>query len=148
MNLKNTPGFKLAYLTRQKRQLIDIYLSELSLSRTQWQVLICLQIISPPIYQQDILKNLDIDAAHLARVLEQLETENYITRKQAENNRRCLIIHATKKGEKTINYIKEAVAKETQLLFSGFTTDEQTQFIKLLDKMTMNVLTAITPMEI
>lgn len=143
MNLKETPGFKIAHLTRLKRQLMDLYLSEFGLSRTQWQVLIWLQILGNPSYQQDILKNIDIDAAHLTRVLEQLEDNKYITRTRVENNRRLLAINTTPKGKKIIAAVENIIEKETKIIFTGFSADEKKQFNSLLNRIEQNVLHAL-----
>jgi DNA-binding MarR family transcriptional regulator len=143
MNVKETPGFKIASLTRLKRQLMDLYLSEFGLSRTQWQVLIWLQILGNPSYQQDILKNIDIDAAHLTRVLEQLEDAQYITRTRVESNRRLLAINTTTKGKKIIATVEDIIEKETKILFAGFSSDEKKQFTSLLNRIEQNVLQAL-----
>jgi len=89
---KITIGFQLAKILKLKRRFIDIEMKELGLSRTGWQVLFWLTILAP-CSQKELLKNLDIDAGHLARVklLAQVEenVESVLTTyiiKDAENN--------------------------------------------------------------
>lgn len=139
MNFKDTPGFKLAHITKLKRQLLDVYLEPYGLSRTQYLVFIWLEILGCPTFQKDLLQHIDIDAAHLTRVLEQLETDKYIKRYCVENNRRALAIQCTKKGKDFIRFIQTAIEKETEVIFCGFTNKEKNEFIKLLNKVERNL---------
>ncbi|NNM59112.1 MAG: MarR family transcriptional regulator [Legionellales bacterium] len=143
MNFSDTAGFKLAKLTRLKRQLLDAYLSKFGLSRTQWQAMFWLDILDNPVPQQDILKNMELDAGHLARVLDQLEKIGYVVRHRAENNRRAVLVTLTTEGKKLNSLIKIAVKKETEVLFKDFSPGEKTQFIEQLDKITHNITLAL-----
>ena len=71
---KVTLGFQLAKMAKLKRQLIDAYVADIGLSKTEWQALFWLNKLGD-CTQKELLKNLDVDAGHLARVLEKLEQD-------------------------------------------------------------------------
>lgn len=143
MKFNDMPSFKLVKIIHLKRLYVDSQLVELGLTRTQWQTMIILDILAEPISQQDILKNIDIDAAHLTRTLNQLEDNNYISRYRQQENRRSAFIKITDKGEKTIKKIKTVMENETQVFFTGFSEDEIKIFLSQLEKVEKNFISSV-----
>src|SRR5690606_25340991 len=99
--IHHSMGAKLARLVKLKRRFIDNELKKLRLCRTEWQVLLWVGAICP-CPQQELLKNLDIDAAHLTRLLIKLEKDKYICREFIDGNRRAFLIRLTDYSKKHI----------------------------------------------
>jgi DNA-binding MarR family transcriptional regulator len=141
---ENDIGLKLVRIVRLKRQLIDIRLDATDLSRTQWQALLWIHRIEN-CTQKDLLKHLDIDAGHLARVLEQLEQRKYIIRKPLPTDRRCLSIQATAHSKRhVIPKILRALEEEKDILLSGLNQQDRTQLLQLLCELEKNLETQLS----
>lgn len=140
-------GYQLARVLKFKRHFLDLELKKVGLSRTQWQVLfgvIILQCRS----QQELLKNLDIDPAYLARTLEKLEELQYIVRRPLKDDRRCLLIEMTEYGkEQVAPHVQAALAKEDALLLRGLSHQEQQHLSKLLLQLEQNMTSVLNSEE-
>jgi DNA-binding MarR family transcriptional regulator len=143
MKFNDMPSFKLVKIIHLKRLYVDSQLSKLALTRTQWQIMIILDILEEPISQQDILKNIDIDAAQLTRTLNQLENNNYIARYREQQNRRSAFIKITVKGKKIIQKIKTVMENETRIFFTDFSEDEKKSFLSQLKKVEKNFISGV-----
>ncbi len=138
-SVENSIGLKLVKVVKLKRHFIDIEIKELGLSRTQWQVLFWLQILGS-CTQKELLANLDIDAGHLARVLEEFEKNKYITRSPSKEDRRSLFIQITPYTEqKLLPKIEKAIHQEDTVLLKGLKADERNQLKNLLNKLEENL---------
>jgi DNA-binding MarR family transcriptional regulator len=137
--IRSTVGFQLAHILKLKRRFIDLEMKKLSLSRTQWQVLLWMKILGP-CSQKELLKNLDIDAAHLARVLEEFEKNNYVIRMPMPDDRRALSIQLTTfSKEKVMPHLEATLAKENAILLKGLSINDKKNLGKLLEKLTNNM---------
>jgi DNA-binding MarR family transcriptional regulator len=95
--------------------------------------------------QKELLKNLDIDAGHLARVLEDFEKKEYIVRSPIEGNRRSLFIQLTNYGKTSLMpHIQHTIDKESSILLNGINDKDQKLLIKLLNQLEMNMEIALT----
>lgn len=139
LNPETTIGFQLAKILKLKRRFIDIEMKELGLSRTGWQVLFWLKILGS-CSQKELLKNLDIDAAHLARILEDFETKEYITRSPIKGNRRCLFIDVTPYSKQYLMpQIQATIEKESAILLDGVSDANRKLLITLLKQIETNI---------
>lgn len=141
--LAPTFGFQIALIAKLKRKLIDTYVANLELSRTEWQALFWINRLGD-CGQKELLKNLEIDAGHLARVLEKLEKKNYITRMPIPTNRRCVFIHLTEYSKKNIiPKILLAMKKEDQVIFEQISDEDKIYLQQLLLKIENNLEVAL-----
>jgi DNA-binding MarR family transcriptional regulator len=136
---KNLIGPQLAKVTNRLRRYIDNEMKIFDLSRTQWQVLCTLRNMGS-CSQKDLLGRLDIDAAHLARVLDKLENRQYITRDKLDQDRRALFIKMTPLAiEQLVPHLTQVHIKEHEVLLRGLTTTETQQLSQLLNKLENNL---------
>ena len=139
-----TIGYQLSKILKLKRRLTDQKMQSLNLSRTQWLTLVWIQIIGSPCWQKDLLANLEIDAAHLTRILAELESRNYIQRTIVDKNRRCLLIDFTDYYIKEIEpFITNIIETENNILLSNLNDDDKTHLIKLLNQLEQNISNAL-----
>lgn len=134
-----TIGFQMLKILKLTRKFIDVEMKELGISRTGWQVLFWMKILGS-CSQKELLKNLDIDAGHLARVLEDFEQKDYIVRTPIEGNRRSLFIQMTKYGRKSLMpYVEATIEREGAILLNGINDKDKCRFIKLLNQLEANM---------
>jgi MarR family transcriptional regulator for hemolysin len=134
---------QLVQVTHNKRALLDEKMKAHKLCRTQWRALAQFIYLSKPITQQDLLKALDIDPAHLARTLESIEEMDLIKRETVPNNKRARYVLLTPKGEDLLIEIQAIIDWEASVLYKDFTTQERQQFEDLLGKMDQNIAQAL-----
>lgn len=144
INYQILVGPQIAKLTNRLRRYIDNEMKAYDLSRTQWQVM-CILRNTGPCSQQDLLGNLDIDAAHLTRVLDKLENKNYIIRERLSQDRRSLFIKMTPLAtEQLLPHLIQVNKQEHEILLEGLTNCETQQLIKLLKKLENNINKALS----
>jgi len=142
-----TIGFQMLKILKLTRKFLDAEMKALGISRTGWQVLFWMHILGS-CSQKELLKNLDIDAGHLARVLEDFEQKEYIVRTPIEGNRRSLFIQMTKYGRKSLMpYVEAAIEKEGYILLNGINDKDKARFIKLLNQLELNMTAALNDYE-
>lgn len=130
-------------ILKLKRRLVDIAMKtemkEIGFTRTGWQVLFWMENLGP-CTQKELLKNMEIDAGHLARVLEEFEAKNYITRSPRKEDRRCLLIETTEFAEQHLMpKVRETMAKEEAILFQGVSDEEKQSLKHLLSRLEQNL---------
>lgn len=135
---------QLVKILKLKRQFIDRELKNVNISRTQWQVLLW-QHWCGPCSQQELLNYLDIDAAHLTRVLVSLEEKQWITRTTIDGDRRALSICITDYcKEHIIPLIEKTVQKKHAMMFQGVSGANKQQLIGLLNQLSANLDALLT----
>jgi MarR family transcriptional regulator for hemolysin len=143
MKIQETIGFKISTVLTLKRRLTDIDMKALGLSRTQWRVLLRLNI-SGSSTQKKMLEYLDIDCAHLTRVLDQLEQEGLVTRTLSQEDRRVRIVSLTQKCQQHIMpHIVHTLTHENDVLLKKVSASEKKQLGQLLDQLEQNLSAAL-----
>ena len=138
-------GFAIAKICKLKRQLVDAEMKKFDICRSKWQTLVWLHILGP-CSQQDLLKRLEIDAAHLARVLEAFEREKWIVRTRSPDDRRALLIEITPLCQRNIMPKIEAIIQnENKLMLKGLTKEDKITLMHLLKTIEDNLLTLVEP---
>ena len=90
---------------------------------------------TPGISQDKLAQRLYINKSSVARVLQTLESDGFITRCQNESDRRETLVYPTEKAEKVLPIIREAAKSWEDFLFSGFNDDEREAFMGMLEKL-------------
>jgi DNA-binding MarR family transcriptional regulator len=136
-------NFHIAKIFRLKRRIMDAEMKKLDICRSKWQTLIWLKTLGA-CSQQELLKHLDIDAAHLARVLEAFDREQWIIRTRSSEDRRAVLIDITEKCRSDIMpAIEHGLQKEVDIMLDSLSTTEKTTLNRLLTKIETNLLTAV-----
>jgi DNA-binding MarR family transcriptional regulator len=143
VHAKNTIGFQLIKILKLKRRFVDIEMNELGLSRTAWRVLFWMNILGA-CSQKELLKNLEIDAGHLSRVLEGFEKKGYIVRTPIQGNRRSLFIQMTEYGKLFLMpHMQLAINKEDAILLNEINEQDRKLLFKLLNQLEANMQVAL-----
>lgn len=90
---------------------------------------------NPGISQDRLAKKLYINKSSVARVLQTLEGDGFITRTPCESDRRMTLVYPTEKAEKLLPIIKEATENWESFLFDSLEESEREQFMTTLEKL-------------
>lgn len=142
-DIETSIGHKIVALVKSKRELIDIAMDRLQLSRTQWQIMVKFCMLDMPCTQAKLLTLLEIDRAHLARSLGQLEHRELIKRESVKSDRRISEVQLTQKGESLLKKVQEIMRDEANILLKNITLEEQQNFKAILNKISNNILTEL-----
>lgn len=137
--MKKVVGFQLARILWLKRRFIDNEMKKLSLSRSQWQTLHWLNMISP-CSQKELLNYMDVDKAQMARILDEFEKNGYITRTRIPEDRRSLFIELTSLSkDQLIPQLEKTFKCENKILLRGLNSLDQEKLLTLLEKIEKNI---------
>ncbi len=132
-------GHHLAHIVNLKRRRLDSYLQSAGITRPQCQVLLMLHVHGDGT-QKSLLGRLDMDPAQLARTLDALEKDGYVTRRQWQENRRCMFVEMTEHcRNERMPALLAAMNSVEQQLFHGFSKDELALMHSMLNKMQANL---------
>ena len=88
----------------------------------------------------DILDKFNsINKSTLSEILNNLEKNNYISRKEAKDDSRKKIIYLTDKAREVINVLKKNFDNIAHKVLDDISNDEYDTFKKMLDKMERNI---------
>ena len=88
----------------------------------------------------DILDKFNsINKSTLSEILNNLEKNNYISRKEAKDDSRKKIIYLTDKAREVINVLKKNFDNVAHKVLDDISNDEYDTFKKMLDKMERNI---------
>ncbi len=142
-NINDQIPYKLVKVLTLHRNLLDVEMKKFGLCRTEWRIFLFLRIINP-CSQQELLKLMDIDAAHLTRTLDSLVTKGYVQRSHAESNRRSIFIETTEHYKNSLMpHIETLIKKEENVLSNNINAKDKLLLIKLLNMLEINLETAL-----
>jgi DNA-binding MarR family transcriptional regulator len=92
------------------------------------------------INQETLTANFGVNKATTARAIAKLVKEGYVTRKRDKADNRAYKIYLTKKGKKIGLKLNAVVQQLAETLSTGLTEAEKASIIRLLTKMSQNIL--------
>jgi len=143
MNLDKLIGFKFLQIINLKRQIVDQEIKALGLSRLQWQIFAWMGILGLPCSQKELLQNMEMDRGNLARLLDQLETDELVARTPILGNRRSLEIALRPKGTIIMEKVSKALQKENACMLDGMNKKEVQNLEILLVQVIENLQTVV-----
>ena len=111
----------------------------LSLTLAQCKALITL-FKNEGISQKRLCELADIEPMTLVRILDRMEAEGYIERRDDPADRRARTLYVTKKASPILDHIWEVSAQTRQEMFAGLTTEERNTLLTLLERVHENLL--------
>ncbi len=124
---------------RLNEQLIDHLMLPLGLSRTQWKIIARFTLLPIPCTQQQLLTSMEIDRAHLARALSQLESRGLLRRERIAEDRRALHIFPTDAGLGVLQKIEEILQAESRSLTQGFNEEDVQTLHQAIERIQANI---------
>lgn len=91
------------------------------------------------LYQEDIIKKLQIDKSAVTRILKRMEKKNLIKRIPAPNDKRCYLIEITKTGLEKQRLVDNVFSKKDHDIAAGLSKDEQNELRRMLEIIKDNI---------
>ena len=135
-------GFEMAMTASAYRSAGQKMLKELGqydITREQLGILLVLSL-TDGLYQTQIANILGKDRPNITRMIDVLETNNFIRREKDENNRRILKVYLTDKGYKQIELAKPFKDRMNAAQYKNMTDEEIEILVSLLRKVRNNIL--------
>lgn len=115
---------------------------EVGLSRTQWQVLYQLYSLDGQT-QTDLAERLSMAKPPLGKVIDRLEEDGWVTRKEDPTDRRAKRVFVTKKVYPLIEPLEGAVEKIGEIAMNGIPVRDRKIFDTLLRRIHANLANAL-----
>src|SRR5437870_3654217 len=93
---------------RAWRLKLDERLKPMGLSQAKWRTLLHLSRASEPLTQAEIAARLGIEEPTLVTLLHRLENDRWVSRRNAEHDRRCKTVHLAPRAQRVIDEINSA----------------------------------------
>lgn len=129
--------YRMGFLTRRWRQVLDSAFQSLGLTDALWRPLLHLHHMGDNIRQKDLAASLGIEGPSLARILDQLIARGLIDRSEDANDRRAKLLTLAPQARALVTKITGRVAAlEAELLseFSELEINQMTDFVERLEK--------------
>lgn len=123
----------LTRMSRAYRQAADGSLAELGLSTaTAWPVVIVGRM-GDGVRQKVVAEELGIEAPSLVRLLDQLEANGFLARKDDPDDRRAKTLHLTKLGRAVVADVEALLVDLRRRIFEGVSREDADTFLRVLD---------------
>lgn len=126
---------RLATLNRQDS---NQRLKQYNLTGNEGTVLMILKH-HPEIYQEDIIKELQIDKSAVTRLLQNMENKNLIRRIQSPEDKRYYLIVITKQGLEKQELVDNIFSKKDKDIVTGLSEYEQVELRRMLEVIKNNL---------
>lgn len=134
--------FRLTYLTRRWRKVLDTEFQSSGLTDATWRPLLHLHILGENIRQKDLAASLGIEGPSLVRLIDSLITKNLIERSEDDRDRRAKLLRLTPEGLKLVDRIRKTVTGLEDGIFSSFNDYELAQFADFVQRLESAVIDA------
>jgi MarR family transcriptional regulator for hemolysin len=134
--------FRLTYLTRRWRKVLDVEFQSSGLTDATWRPLLHLHILGEDIRQKDLAASLGIEGPSLVRLMDSLIAKGLIERSEDTRDRRAKLLRLTPEGLKLVDHIRKTVTGLEVGVFSSFSDDELAQFADFVQRLESSVIDA------
>lgn len=134
-------GFRLFLVARLWRREIDEALGHYGLSAATWQPLAHVARLGEGIRQRDLAESLGIEGPSLVRLLDTLESQGLIERREDETDRRAKAVHLTADGRTLVEGIRGVTAEVRERLLAGIPDADMMLCLGLLGRVEQNIST-------
>ncbi|MGW6401282.1 MarR family winged helix-turn-helix transcriptional regulator [Streptomyces sp. NPDC055134] len=90
--------------------------------------------------QADLIKSLGLDPSTVTKMLQRLEQSGFVTRKPSPNDRRAVVVSATRAGQALRKQVRQAWRDLEQVTAAGFTEAECRQAMQVLTRIEANLM--------
>lgn len=92
--------------------------------------------------QADLIKTLGLDPSTVTKMLQRLEQSGFVTRKPSPDDRRAVVVSATRAGQALRSQVKKAWSDLERVTAAGFTEAEYDQAMRVLARIEANLTAA------
>lgn len=127
--------YRLAFLTRRWRQVLDNAFQSSGLTDAAWRPLLHLHHLGDGIRQKDLAASLGIEGPSLTRLLDQLIAKGLIERLEDASDRRAKLLTLSPQGRVMVTRIASKVAALEENLLSQFSEQEIDQMAGFVERL-------------
>ncbi|MEV6171490.1 MarR family winged helix-turn-helix transcriptional regulator [Streptomyces sp. NPDC051954] len=91
--------------------------------------------------QADLIKTLGLDPSTVTKMLQRLEQSGFVTRKPSPDDRRAVVVSATRAGQALRDRVRQAWRDLEEVTAAGFTEAEYRQAMQVLARIEANLTT-------
>jgi MarR family transcriptional regulator for hemolysin len=137
-DLKREISLRLNVLARRLRNRFDRQVSELSVTRSQWTMIVVVAR-KPGATQRVIAEALEMSEASAGRLIDRLCVDGLLERQERYDDRRARAVYLTKKAEPLLAKLAEIALEGEKNLFRGFSSEELETLSSYLDRIYKNI---------
>jgi MarR family transcriptional regulator, transcriptional regulator for hemolysin len=138
-DLQRELGLAIGDVSRAWRYEMNLRLKPFGLNLSMRQVLVQLHRHPEGLVQKELARKLGIEEPTLARLLDQLEKKEWISRLPAEDDKRCKFSTLTPKATKQIRIIEKLSEQLRKEMMHGLEQDEMQAGLEILSRMRTNL---------
>lgn len=137
--MKHTPpserfGLLIGDTARMWRSKLNQRLKPLGLSQAQWFALLHLSRAGEAMTQTALAERIGIEGPTLVRLLDRMARDNWIVRRDSEQDRRSKTVHLTGQAQAIINDIHATAAQLRKDLLKGIPAEDLAHCIAVLER--------------
>ena len=130
---------KLMTVMRDHKSVVDSYVDETKLHKSQHRLLMTLSRLGNNVSQRDLAEKLNITPAAVAVTLKKLEKNGLVGRKIAEKDNRFNEVVLTDMGKKIVKESHKVFKYADEKMFDGFSNEELDAFEAYVDRIKANL---------
>lgn len=127
-------GRLVAQVARQWRRAVDLRLQPYGLTEATWLPMLRLARAPVPMRQKDLAASLGLDNSSVVRILDGLQAQGLIERREGDGDRRAKAIGLTEPGRALVARVEAASLEVREELFAGIDDREIEIAFRVLDR--------------
>jgi MarR family transcriptional regulator, transcriptional regulator for hemolysin len=127
---------------RQWRRSVDHRLRQFGLTEATWLPLVHIARAPGPMRQKDLAASLVLDSSSVVRLLDALETQGLIERREENADRRAKTIALTPRALSIIDQVESASREVRNATLTGLSTDDIASATRVLELVRKNLAQA------
>ena len=108
------------------------------LTHSQWVPLLKLSLCGKPSPVATLVRELEIDAGAVTRLIDRLETKGLVRRERSSEDRRVVLVHLTEEGERLSGALTAVLSDVFNAHLKGFSREEWQLLLQLLRRFIAN----------
>ncbi|NQV60661.1 MAG: winged helix DNA-binding protein [Alphaproteobacteria bacterium] len=144
MNVREQFGFRLGRLARLWRARLDKKMRPHGLTQARWVVLMYLQRGADGQQQKALAGFVGIEGPTLVHILDKLESQGLIERRQDEADRRGKTVHLTDEGWRMIGVLDDVAVELRSEHLAGISDADLAHCLAVFDRIQLQAETAMT----
>lgn len=137
-NMRREIGKRLTILARQLRKDFDSHVGDFGLTRSQWS-LIATVAARPGSTQRQIAEMLEMSEASTGRLIDRLEADGLLVRRDRPDDRRARAVHLTEKADPLLERMGDFAQMREERMAHGMSEEQLAKLRELLDLIYVNL---------
>src|SRR5713226_1574481 len=134
LDLSDSLGMLVFLTSKSLERLVEAEMKKrLGLTGSKWKIILALNL-SDDLSQKELAEKIYVDGSTLVPIIDKMERDGLVQRKQDPNDRRNNRIFLTKKSESIVNSIIEIILELRKIIYKGLSQEELESTKKILKK--------------